>query len=123
MAPKPVEFDPTEVERLAGYGLTQDQIADWHGCSDRTLRRHLETDPALASAYKKGRAKALDQVAGVLFSQATSGKNTAATIFYLKSQGHWSETQKIEHSGPDGTPLLEPEDRVNRVLEILRERG
>jgi hypothetical protein len=99
-----IEFDPEQVEKLAGYGLTQDQIADWFGASERTLRNRLSDDPALVAAYKKGRARALATAAGKLWDKVMQGDN-ASVFFYLKTQGGWSETQKMEHSGPAGGPM------------------
>lgn len=112
-----IEFDPEQVEKLAGYGLTQDQIADWFGASGKTLRNRLTEDGDLVTAYKRGRARALATAAGKLWDKVMSGDN-ASVFFYLKTQGGWSETQKMEHSGPEGAPM---EVIVRRT--IVRPRG
>lgn len=96
-----VEFDAKQVEKLAGFGLTQDQIADWFGASERTLRNRLSEDASLVAAYKKGRAVALATAAGKLWEKVMQGDN-ASVFFYLKTQGGWSETQRHEHGGTDG---------------------
>lgn len=52
--PAKIEFDAEQVEKLAGYGLTQDQIADWFGASGKTLRNRLTEDADLVTAYRRG---------------------------------------------------------------------
>ena len=85
-----------QVEALAAY-LTQEQIADYLGISDRTFREIVGRDPDVSSAYKKGKAKAIGEVAQGLLQKAREGDTTSA-IFYLKTQAGWRETQKLEHS-------------------------
>jgi hypothetical protein len=41
-------------------------------------------------------------------------KITAAMIWWSKTQLRWAETQKHEHSGPDGAPIAF--DRIERVI-------
>lgn len=93
-----------EVARLAGLGLTQDQIAEWFGFSDDTLRRRLQSDPEAMRAYKQGKIQAVDRVARTLYQKALEGDN-ACMIFYLKTQAHWREVERKEISGPDGGPI------------------
>lgn len=97
-----VTFDPKQVEKLAGFGLTQEQIADWFGVSDRTLRNHLSTDAALAAAYKTGRAKQLAKVTEKLSDLIENG-DRASIFFYLKTQAGWKETAVTELTAPDGS--------------------
>ena len=79
-----------DLERLAGLGLTQAQIADWFGFSKRTLAYRLKEEPAVA-AYKKGRARALEKVTGKLWQNIEKG-DSASIFFYLKTQAGWRET-------------------------------
>lgn len=95
------EFDPKQVEKLAGFGLTQEQIADWFGVSDRTLRNRLSEDDDLVSAYKTGRAKRLADVTEKLADLIDKG-DRAAIFFYLKTQAGWKETDIHEVAGKDG---------------------
>ena len=102
-----IEFsdeDIENIERLAAV-LNQAQIADFLGCSERTLRNRMEEDPKIYAAYKRGRAAAINDVAKGLLQRAKEGDNTAA-IFYLKTQARWSEKQELEVSGKDGAPGL-----------------
>jgi hypothetical protein len=79
-----------QVEKLAAV-LTMGQIADFLGFSEQTLRRRMMEEAQVLEAYTRGRARAIFSVAGNLIQQAHSG-NTAAAIFYLKTQGGWRET-------------------------------
>jgi hypothetical protein len=60
-----------------------------------------------------GKAKANAKVGGTLFQKATGG-DTAAMIWWSKTQLRWAETQKHELSGPDGAPIAF--DRIERVI-------
>jgi len=104
MGRKPKELtdeQTVQVEALAAY-LTQDQIADYFGISDRTFREMMGRDPSISSAYKRGKAKAIGTVAQGLLQKARSGDTTSA-IFYLKTQAGWRETNHIDHTSSDGT--------------------
>ena len=92
-----------QVEALAAY-LTQDQIADYFGISDKTLREMMLRDEDISTAYKRGKARAVGSIAQSLLTKARNG-DTTSQIFYLKTQAGWRETQKLEHTGPDGEPL------------------
>ena len=87
----------TQVTALAAF-LTIDQIADYFGLSDKTLRNRMAEDPAVSTAYKKGKQRAIADVAGNVLSKARQGDN-ACMFFYLKTQAGWRETRGIEHSG------------------------
>lgn len=94
----PIEFDLAEIEELAGLGLTQEEIADSLGVSERTISNRLSDDANFAAAYKRGCARGKRHVANTLRTQSDSG-NVAATIFYLKCRAGWKDTQVVEHSG------------------------
>src|SRR5690242_17588096 len=98
------KFIPTEQQRrtvraLAQYGIPQPDIAKVIEISPATLRLHFraELDRAAIEANAK--------VAAVLFEMATSGQHPAATFFWLKCRARWRETDRVEHTGPNGTPL------------------
>ena len=97
------EHEPSDdlrrnVLAMSGFGLRQEDIALVTNLSIKTLCKHYKNE------LQRGKAVALAKVADTLYQQAISGNLTAA-IFYLKSQGGWSERHQIEHSGPGGTPL------------------
>lgn len=84
--------------------MSQEQMADYFGMGKTTWYSLLERDPEVSERYKRGKAKAIGTVAQGLLQKARDGDTTSA-IFYLKTQAGWRETQKLEHSGPDGIPL------------------
>jgi hypothetical protein len=59
--------------------------------------------------YKKelsdGRIDANATIGKGLFEQAKNG-NTAAAMFWLKTRAGWKETQKLEMTGEDGSPIV-----------------
>ncbi len=65
---------------MASMGLLQTQIATVFGISDKTLRKYFR-DELRAAAIE-----ANFQVIQTLFQMATSGKNTAASIFWAKTR-------------------------------------
>ncbi len=85
-----------EVETLAAL-LNQEQIADYLGISRRTFQNILVRDADVAARYKRGKAKAIAHVANGLLQKARGGCTTSS-IFYLKTQAGWRETERIEHS-------------------------
>lgn len=111
------EFTPKERERaeaLSGLGLPHRQIAVMLGCSEPTLRKHLEDE------LKSGEAKATAKVAQTLFNKAVNG-DTASLIFWMKVRAGWKETSTVEHSGPDGGPI-ETVATVDRPPRETREQ-
>lgn len=82
--------------------LNKAQIADYFGICENTLRAIENRQPEVFEAYKKGKSKAIANVAGNLIAQAKNG-NAAAAIFYLKTQAGWTEKQTIDLSNTDGT--------------------
>lgn len=107
---EPTVFDVALVEKLAGLGLTLDQIAAALGWSPATLDRKLK-EPELAAAYGKGRALAAQSMASRLWDIAMSNDEkgiptkqaTTAAIFWLKAQAKWSErlTLELDNSEPE----------------------
>ena len=96
----PVVFDEAQtaqVEALAAV-LSKGQMADYFNISETTLREVESRQPEVFDAYKRGKAKAVGNVAKNLIQQAQNGNITAA-IFYLKTQAGWKETQTVEHDG------------------------
>ena len=74
------------VRSMAAYGMPQEDIALCVGLrSAKTLRRHFREE------LDRAATEANAQVAQSLYQQATSGKKTAATIFWLKTRAGWRE--------------------------------
>ena len=98
-------FEPTDAERkqveaMSGYGLPIEQIAILvrGGIDTETLRKHFATE------LVAGKAKANSGVGRTLFQKAMGG-DTAAMIWWSKTQMKWKETQAHELTGADGAPL------------------
>ena len=85
-----------EVEPL-GAVLNLDQLSDYFGITQNTFRRMCEDDPRILEAYKKGKARAIRDVAGSLLSKARNG-DKSAQMFYLKTQAGWRETTNINQT-------------------------
>lgn len=107
MAAKPHHgpLDLEKVEQLAAQGLTQQQIADCLGISDRTLYERKRTSAEVAEAIKRGQAKGVAVVTNKLFEAARGGQPWAI-CFYMKTRGGWSEKQQVEHSGVQGVIVV-----------------
>lgn len=88
------EVKVNQVEALAAV-LSKGQMADYFNISETTLREVEKRQPEVFDAYKRGKAKAIGNVAKNLISQAQEGNITAA-IFYLKTQAGWRETKEEE---------------------------
>ena len=88
------EKQVAQVEALAAY-LSTEQIADYFKVARNTFAAICERQPEVFEQYKKGKAKAIANVAQGLVKQAIEGNMTAA-IFYLKTQAGWRETAQAE---------------------------
>lgn len=102
---KPTDETRAEVKALASFGLVQEDIAQYVGISHVTLRKHY------ASELKLSAIKANATVGKYLFSLAsgqaiangaTHGDCKTAAMFWAKTRMGWRETDRLEHSGPDG---------------------
>ena len=100
MAFEPTDAERKQVEAMSGYGLPIEQIAVLvrGGIDTDTLRKHFSTE------LVAGKAKANSGVGRTLFQKAMGG-DTAAMIWWSKTQMRWAETQKHEVTGADGAPL------------------
>jgi hypothetical protein len=96
--------DPTEEQRrlvraMSGFGIPQEQIATHMEMDAKTLRKHFRQE------LDRGMVEANVKVAQSLFQLATSGKNVAAAIFWMKARAGWREKHAVELTGADGQPL------------------
>lgn len=106
MGRKKIEFDEKEVRQihnLAVRGLSDNEIAAiLERCSEATLKRHC------ADALASGRAKGKGRVKITAHEMATSGKCPAMTIFYLKTQCGWRETDHDRDAMQGPSRILTP---------------
>lgn len=108
-------FEPTDPERkqveaMSGYGLPIEQIAVLvrDGIDADTLRKHF------AQELISGKAKANSGVGRTLFQKAMGG-DTAAMIWWSKTQMRWKEVQQHEITGADGAPI--EYKKIERVIK------
>ena len=81
-----------EVEALAAY-LSAGQMADYFGVCRTTFFALLKRDKDAGERYKRGKSKAIGKVAQGLVQRAVAG-DTASSIFFLKTQARWRETDR-----------------------------
>jgi len=96
-----------QVEALAAV-LSKKQLADHMGISDTTLREIEGRQPDVFDAYKRGKAKAISRMGQSLIMQAEDG-NTAAAIFYLKTQAGWRETEQEQGNQNITLQIVKPD--------------
>lgn len=89
------------VQRLAKLGLNQELIAKYMGICKQTLSRHYKDIMAIV------RVDNMATVAQVAFEMASSGKMPAMTMFYLKTQAGWRETDKVETTNDEPISRIE----------------
>jgi hypothetical protein len=114
------------VKAMAGLGLRHQDIALVLEISEKTLRKHFRSE------LTRGAIEANAKVLQTLYGMATSGENTAATIFYAKTRcglrergpqadSDWTSppqiiirTDRDQQKSSDGetTATLEGEQRV-----------
>ena len=96
MKTKPkTQVDIDQVEELASRGLTKEQIAISLGIGQTTLYALQRKNEDFAEAIKRGKQRGVATIANKLY-EAAEGGNMAAMIFFLKTQGGWTEKQIIE---------------------------
>lgn len=120
-----IDLTPAQIKqaaKLAGWGCNLDQIANILDIPPRTFDEILKRDTEAACAISKGRDDAKSQVMNALFSQAVTGKNMAATIFYLKTRCRWAEAKSHEDVPEKGTETISvtPEN-IAELCRLARE--
>jgi hypothetical protein len=87
---QPTEEKRKKVKALAGLGVPQEQICTMIGLrSQKTLRRYFSKELLL------GIAESSANVHQSAFKQASSAKNPAMTIFWLKTRLGWSPNMAV----------------------------
>jgi hypothetical protein len=82
-----------QAEELAGYGLSQPQIAAVLGFSERTLRERKNESTEFDAALARGKAKAAAVVGKALFSRAKDGDVSAIRWWEMTREGRSEKTQ------------------------------
>ena len=118
-----VLYDPSEDQRrtvkaMAGFGVPQDDIATYLEVDPKTLRKHFRRE------LDGGTLEANAKVAQSLFNMATSGKNVAAAIFWMKASGGWREKHEVQVSMTDDVSQMtdaELEEAIRETREQIKE--
>jgi hypothetical protein len=92
---QPTPAETKQVEALAAYGISEDDIARVIGIAPKTLRKHFRQE------LDTGHIKANAKVAENLFRKATGTGREAVTaaIFWLKTRARWTEPRGPEPLG------------------------
>jgi hypothetical protein len=97
------EDQMAQVEAL-GAVLSLEQVADYFGIGKTTFYAIMERQPEVGERYKKGKSRAISDVAQGLLKQARDG-NLTAMMFYLKTQAGWRETEPKSEDQESAPPL------------------
>jgi len=98
---EPTETTRQTVQLHTMVGTTQADIARVLDIDEKTLRKYYRDELDLA------KSKANATIGGALFNKAKNG-DTAAMIFWMKTQAKWAERHELDHSSTDGsmTPTI-----------------
>ena len=91
--PKKYDIDTEEVEKLAGYGCTNIEIADFFGCSSDLIEK------SYSEFLTKGRANLKKRLRKAQLDTALSG-NSTMLIWLGKQMLGQVDKQEIEHIRP-----------------------
>ncbi len=91
----PIEAE--QVEKMAASGITIADIAFYLGMHEDTCRKLYH------DTWKRGKLKANHNVAAALYNKAIKDKDTAAMIFWAKTQMGWRETLRVDNTSSDGS--------------------
>ena len=91
--PKKYDIDTKEVEKLAGYGCTNIEIADFFGCSSDIIEK------SYSEFLTKGRANLKKRLRKAQLDTALSG-NSTMLIWLGKQMLGQVDKQEIEHIRP-----------------------
>jgi len=101
-----------KVRKLAAAGVRFEDIAAKLGISSDTLTRRYRQE------LDDGRIDANAAIGETLYQQAKNG-NTAAMIFWLKTQGGWREKNHVEVTGENGGPVKVDTSIFNAIITNL----
>ena len=119
MPHEPTDKTRAEVSALYSFGIPQEEIAQYIGIDRKTLRKYYrdELDTSITKANAAvGRFLYQNATGKTLEEGASYADCVRAAMFWAKTRMQWSETQKLEHSNPDGslTPtvirIVSPDD-------------
>jgi hypothetical protein len=103
--PKPPseKLDMEEVRKLGALGLTDTEIGEWFGLSERTINRYKK-DPAFMSVLKKGKMEADANVKRALYKRAIGYDHPDVHI--SSYEGKITITPITKHYAPDPLSMI-----------------
>ena len=104
-----------QLRRLAGL-LNLDQVADYFAISRDNFTVMRKEDPEILEIYNSGRSTTIGKVAQTLVQKALDG-DTQSLMFYLKTQGRWTEKLDVEVKGEVTLASALREMAQTRVIE------
>ena len=122
---KPVPTNLEQIEILAGFGLTEEEIAAVLGVCRTTLVRWKKRSKDFEEALKRGKAKADLLIVKSLYSRATEEHDTTAQIFWLKNRqpDRWRDRRDMTLAGPDGESGIEVQVTVIHTRDEEKGNG
>jgi hypothetical protein len=105
----PLEIDDAmraRVRKMAGYGLTQEQVANVEGIGETSLKRRLEDE--FKAGISECDSRILNNLKRIAADESGEhvGPTVSAAIFYAKTRLGFHETQRIVH-GFDPSVVME----------------
>lgn len=99
------KIDLEQVEKLAGLGLIDTEIASVLGISESTLNNYKKK-PEFLEALKRGKLKADAVVIESLYKRATGYEHNAVKIFMPAGASKPIYAPYVEHYPPDSTAMI-----------------
>ena len=113
---KPTDFTRKMVISAVGMGIEQTAISQLMDIAPRTLRKFYRHE------LDTGVARANFKVARSLYGRASGGKDTIASIFWLKARAGWEDRQRVQHEGlPEKITVsfaLEPPEHEAKMIDV-----
>ena len=91
--PKKYDLDTDQVEKLAGFGCTNTEIASFFGCDESLIRK------SYSEFLTKGREKGKIRLRQLQWRQAERG-NVSMLIWLGKQVLNQTDKQEVEHIRP-----------------------
>lgn len=108
----------SQVQTLAGYGLTNSQIATIIDIAETTLK----SKPEFTAAIKKGRELAAGNLHRTAYEMAVKDKNPAMVMFMLKCKHGWREKQEIDITHGFRPVVIRKRDGSTVELSLTKDR-
>jgi hypothetical protein len=123
-AHKPTDLNKQTVLSAVGMGMSKTTICALLNLNYRTLQKYYKEE------LDTGVDRANMAVAKSLYGRAVSGKDTIASIFWMKARAGWQDTQKTIHEGvpekitvsfalkpPEAPPVIDATPIIEQIEE------